>query len=446
MDVALTISPDNSPRRRIASYTVALGVSLIIATFLRVSLLAIYPLVVLLILSYYKFRITSSFILLTSLVCLSFAASMFGGIFIKYKLLSLFYMLPFLVLLFCHPAPEKNSKIDQLSIFFTSLSIVAFVNDVIGFVQLVLNPKSDDSFVGVFTQYSISINGLMLINSVLFFYYFVVFLKHRTLLPLFATIFFSSCAILGFYGAGLVVVFLAFVLAFFRFRVLAVIKTVTAALAAFGIIILTMYLVKPLALEYNVANVKKLMNFDPETAARKVTSFYNYGISYPKNAKDFLLGSGPGTFNSRSAFMVGSPSYFQHIAFIKDSEQPYYFKHFAYTLWNEKNTRQDMYLDGFRNQPFSSILAFLGEYGLIFTLAFAMCYVSYYRHVARIFYRSPDKKSMFVQFRLFKFLIVLLPLLLLIDNFLEYPEIMILVILALKLAHSGMVNQKSIDA
>ncbi len=77
--------------------------------------------------------------------------------------------------------------------------------------------------------------------------------------------------------------------------------------------------------------------------------------------------------------MIGSPSYFSRISFIKDERQPYYFKNYAYTLWNENNTSKALYLDGFRNQPFSSTLAFLGEYGFIFTLTFFVLYYKYYR-------------------------------------------------------------------
>jgi hypothetical protein len=37
---------------------------------------------------------------------------------------------------------------------------------------------------------------------------------------------------------------------------------------------------------------------------------------------------------------------------------------------------------------------------------------------------------------------IFLPLLLLIDNYLEYPETIILIVLTIKLAHAGIVAQK----
>jgi hypothetical protein len=62
--------------------------------------------------------------------------------------------------------------------------------------------------------------------------------------------------------------------------------------------------------------------------------------------------------------------------------------------------------------------------------------------IAKIFYHSGNQKAIFVHFKMFKFLMILLPLLLLIDNYLEYPETIILIVLTIKLAHAGIVAQK----
>ncbi|MBO9573594.1 MAG: hypothetical protein J7497_15510, partial [Chitinophagaceae bacterium] len=168
-----------------------------------------------------------------------------------------------------------------------------------------------------------------------------------------------------------------------------------------------------------------------------------YGISYPNDIKDFLFGSGPGTFNSRTAFMVGSPTYFTKLPFIKDTEQPYYFKNYAYSLWNPSNNSKALYLDGFRNQPFSSILAFLGEFGFIFFLAFFALYYMYYLKVKNLYKSINTNPEARTNFIFFKFLIILLPLLLLIDNFYEYPEIMLPVLIGIKLSHLALVSLKN---
>ncbi len=56
-------------------------------------------------------------------------------------------------------------------------------------------------------------------------------------------------------------------------------------------------------------------------------------------------------------------------------------------------------------------------------------------------YVKSDKDAN-ASFRFFKFLIVLLPLLLLIDNYFEYPEIMLLVLLGIKFSHSRILSIK----
>src|SRR5690606_26569475 len=193
----------------------------------------------------------------------------------------------------------------------------------------------------------------------------------------------------------------------------AILQTVAIALVSLAVVYYLIFLIKPNVIEYNVANIKKLTTFDLNRSPRKIISFYNYFTSYPRDAKDFLFGSGPGTFNSRSAFMVGSPSYFDKVGFFKDEDQPYYFKNYAYTLWNESNTSQALYLDGFRNQPFSSILAFLGEYGFIFTIWFFILYYIYYKKVSAGYRLRKSDRRATTYFRFIKILIVLLPLLLL---------------------------------
>jgi hypothetical protein len=132
--------------------------------------------------------------------------------------------------------------------------------------------------------------------------------------------------------------------------------------------------------------------------------------------------------------MVGSPSYFSSIRFIKDDDQPYYFKNFAYSLWNERNTRKQYFEDGFRNQPFSTLLAFLGEYGLLFFLVFFILYYRLYNKTSRLYRKAEKNPDANILFRYFKFLAILLPLLLLIDNYLEYPEIILMIGLSMKLA------------
>lgn len=437
----LTLQSKESKREKDAAIVLIL-IAVLTCTFLRASLLIIYPLVVLFASVFFRLRLSNTFIFLLVLVLISLFASFFGHAFFRYKFLSLFYMIPFLLLLFSNPVPQGIDKPSYLSTFIKAVTAVAVVNDLIGFVQVFINAKSDDSFLGIYSQFSISVNGLMLVNTLLFFYYLVQFIYKKGFINLSLCLFFLACSMLGFYGAGLVICIIAFLIAFFRASETAIVKTVViSTLVILGVYFALLWL-KPLVLEYNLANIRKISSFDVNNGPRKIKSFYNYGTSYPKDIKDFLLGSGPGTFNSRTAFLVGSPSYFSSVSIVKDDNQPYYFKNYAYTLWNEQNTVQALYLDGFRNQPFSSVLSFLGEYGLIFSLAFFVLYYYYFLSVSRLYRTVRQSADAKVSFRFFKFLMILLPLLLLIDNYYEYPEIMLLFLLGIKFSHLNLVTIK----
>lgn len=434
-------APARAHNARLSSYLLLLPVCLILCTFLRISLLLAYPFIVFVLVYFYRFKTGGFFNFLLVFCAVSLGLSLIYDPAWKYNTVSLYYMIPFLFLLFAMPQPTRRNDADHLKIFFQCITVFLVLNDIIGIIQVLRNSFSDDSFMGIYSDYSVSLNGLMLLNAVSFFYYFSSYLHRRRLSHLWIGIFFLVCAILGYYGAGLLICIIAFVLTFFRLNILAIGKTMLIAGVSVLIVYLAMLYLKPETLNYNIANVKKLASFDPVNGPRKLTSFYNYGISYPKNSVHFIFGSGPGTFNSRSAFMVGSPSYFNKLSFIKDADQPYYFRHFAYTLWNEQNTMKSHYLDGFRNQPFSSLLAFLGEYGILFTLFFFTFYLMYYRSVARLYRRGSNDPQRSFLFRFFKFLTILLPLLLVIDNYFEYPEIMLFTILAMKFAHAGLVSE-----
>jgi hypothetical protein len=250
---------------------------------------------------------------------------------------------------------------------------------------------------------------------------------------------------MGFYGAGLIVFFASFTLVYFKWNLFSIIRVAVAAALLLVAIYYMIGFLNPNALDYNKANLKKISNFDVRHGPRKLTVFYNYTISYPNDIKDFLFGSGPGTFNSRSAFIVGSPIYFSGLGIIKSKDQPYYFRNYAYSLWNPSNTSKALYQDGFRNQPFSALLAFLGEYGLIFSLFFAWYYHSQYRQITGMVAANPSPRSKAYR-RIVKFLFCFLGLLLVIDNYHEYPEITLLILVLIKLLHSEIRKEVNIDA
>src|SRR5690606_38470357 len=82
------------------------------------------------------------------------------------------------------------------------------------------------------------------------------------------------------------------------------------------------------------------------------------------NPKITILGTSPGTYNSMTAFMLNGD--YSGIGFLKENIKnlPKYHIEDVYPLWNEKIYGR-MWMDGTRNQPFSSFMSIIIEYGLI---------------------------------------------------------------------------------
>jgi hypothetical protein len=417
--------------------------AVLIGSVFRVSLLVIYPFVSLVIFIGLKLRFTKYIFDLLILAGISLLLSFFSGFFLTYKLVSLYYMLPFIILLFASPGDSNLSRQDLVKVFISMLTVIAFINDIVGFIQFLRNPKSDDSFTGIYSSYTVSLAGLSILNSILFTWYFFHYLQFRSRRYLYRSVFFFVSSVMSFYGAGLIIFVAAFILTFVKPKLFSLLKVGFISVVALYSLYYFLTLVKPNVVDYYRTNLRRLAGVDRRELPRKLLSFYNYADSYPTNAKDLLFGSGPGTFNSRSAFMIGSPSYFTTVTFIKSEEQPYYFKNYAYTLWNHTNTSQARFQDGFRNQPFSSILAFLGEYGLIFTFFFGLYYVRIYRRMTSDPPADPDPLYK-VYRRINRFIFIYLPALLVIDNYYEYPEVMLLLVVIMKLLHIGLNRMKSL--
>jgi len=347
-------------------------------------------------------------------------------------------MIPFLLLLFAVPTKKSLAEHNVLNKFVDLLAVLAVINDLVGTWQYIDHP-TDDSFIGIYSRYSLSLYGLMALNIVLFGWYFSLFLQYRKKTNLVISLGFLLAAVMGFYGAGLAAFVCAFVVSFFRFRLIAAIRVLLISVVTVFILYYLTRWLRPEALNYYEVSAGRLMEFNKKTSPRKILSFYNYATAYPSDAKDFLFGSGPGTFNSRSAFMAGSPYYFTKFSFLKSAEQPFYFKNYIFPLWNNTNTSQLLLQDGFRNQPFSSLLAFLGEYGLIFFLLFGFAVFQYFKRVNNT--GGKFNPSLCGLHWIFRFLLIFLFSLLFIDNYLEYPEVILLITVLMKLVHIEIAKQ-----
>ena len=134
-------------------------------------------------------------------------------------------------------------------------------------------------------------------------------------------LFFAISTIMGFYGAGMVAFLIAFVFVSIRFTLIKFLKTLTL----FSLLLVSFYyliaFISPDTLRYNKNIIYGFLGKNDLPIPRKLLSYSNYVKGYTSEIDDFIFGSGPGTFNSRSAFIVGSPEYFANAGILKSDEQ-----------------------------------------------------------------------------------------------------------------------------
>lgn len=415
-------------RRLSVNYAVSGLLAILFCTYFRISLLIIYPLLVIFVFYYFKWKLDRNAVYILTFTLIFWLLSFRNGIYLKYNVVSLYFYIPFIFLLFASPSNIYSER-NYLKIFIYAISIIAVINNFFGFYQYVLRPN-DDSFEGLYGTFTVSQNGLSLVNAVLFFFYLCMYQKHKKSIFLALSVFFIISSVMGFYGAGLMAFLGALVLTYFRSKLKNIFILLFSLMFVIALIYILMKSISPLTLDYNINIIKKFLDPTAANAPRKLIIFRNYFNAYPSNIPDLLFGSGPGTFNSRSAFMVGSPSYF-NAEFIKSPGQPPYFRDYAYTLWNPSNTGP---YDGFMNQPFTSILTLLGEYGLLITLGILYVVLKrfkYYVNAGRIYAKQ---YGVTVEYKMYRFCLIFAFMLLIIDNYMEYPEIIALLLIILKLS------------
>ncbi|HUQ65006.1 MAG TPA: hypothetical protein VM101_02555 [Flavitalea sp.] len=407
--------------------------AILFCTYLRVSLLLIYPAIVIICFYIFHWKLDRNILIVSGLIILFWIASLRNGFFIKYNLVSFYYFIPFILLLFARPLEVIRNN--YLNILMSALTVIIIINDIAGIIQYIRKPN-DDSFIGFYGIFTVSQNGLSIVNSILFFYYLTSFQVYRKITHFLLLMFFLICTVLGFYGAGLMVFLAAIFLTYLKISKKNILNLIVISLLTLGIIILLMKLISPYTYEYNLAIVNRFLHPTPQTIPRKLIIFQNYAEGYTSNFLDLLFGSGPGTFNSRTAFMVGSPTYF-NVDIIKSEAKPYYFNNYAYTLWNPGNTGP---YDGFMNQPFTSILALLGEYGLIVTVLIITVVVSNFMRLKRFYSEKVINRSLLIPSDMYKFCSYNLLFLIIIDNYIEYPEIIGLILIIIKLSHQQLLS------
>jgi len=316
------------------------------------------------------------------------------------------------------------------------VNLTGFIN--FAYVYITGNGLLDDAFNGLYGRSGLSMHTFCLINFIYCIYYFTKANYKKG-------VFFLISGFMCFYGLGLLLFFGAIAIVFLVNLKKKYFKYIIILPLSIWLIVLTATKINPAAFSYMNNNIKRVQltisnkrpydnelrdvkKFKTVKTPRKIMAFEG-GIRVLSNPIYFLFGTSPGTYNSRVSFLLNG-EYTRNKLFKKIKNRPFYANRDIYPLWNKNITYQ--YNDGTRNEPFSSLLALIVEYGVLHTLIICFLFWISYK---RLLVQNNDYKF-FIQFLFSFFLLNILT-----ENYLEYPEFMLLIIIIYKSIESNNVKK-----
>jgi hypothetical protein len=311
------------------------------------------------------------------------------------------------------------------------VNITGFINFI--YVYLTGNGLLDDAFNGLYGRSGLSMHTFSLVNFIYCIYYFTKANYKKA-------IFFLISGFMCFYGLGLLLFIGALAIVFLSNLNKKYLKYIILLPLSAWLIIFITTKINPAAFSYMNSNIERVKytiknkrpydkelrdvkKFKTVKTPRKIMAFEG-GSRVLTNPVFFLFGTSPGTYNSRVSFLLNG-EYTRNRLFKKIKNRPFYADRDIYPLWNSNITFQ--YNDGTRNEPFSSLLALMVEYGVLQTLL--ICFLLW-KSYNRLKTQNSNYKF-FIQF-LFAFFILNL----LTENYLEYPEFIFLIIIIYKAIES----------
>ncbi len=355
-------------------------IALVSLTFFRQLLILLYPVFVFFIIVTFHFKITKNTILTTLIITVTSVISVaMEGNYFPNLFFSFLVVMPTVFFLTTKPPNHKNKLTNTrffekfFSVFTRVLVIINMSAAIYAVIVLATATYPDDIFTGLFGKGGVGAHTLSVINFLVSVkYFFDQQYKKFT--------FFFICGILGFYGQGLFIFILAFGMALlpvFAKNVLLIIKIALLSIGFFIII----YSINPGNFDYlnkNIAyaklifteydydkEIKKINNYERTFVPRYFTFVDGSLRLFLSKPKVFLLGTSPGTYNSRVAFylngdFISNTFLRKHLKYVSS-----YHKERVYPISNRTYLKKTPWNDGTRNQPFSSIISLLAEYGII---------------------------------------------------------------------------------
>ncbi len=353
-------------------------------------------------------------------------------------LFSLYLLIPTFIIVRSVWSPSYVSDGDNLDHFMRVSGIILFIVNISAFIFYLHSSVSfgvnlDDEFTGFYGKSGLGSHSLSIINLI-YAYYNICYKR----IGLF--FFFLISGIMGFFGLGLILFFLALIWVYSS-RVLKYYKQIIAGALGLAIIFGVITVVNDKNLKYLnnniIQGIESVQNYDYKeelaisnemkvSKAPRFITFLAVSVNTLKSdPKVFWLGTSPGGYNSRVAFMFNGD--FMQSDFLTSMfrYQTKYHSENVFVLQN-RALLELPFNDGTRNQPFSSIISLLLEYGVILGGGFLFLIFSRIRSIVN---KQKSFKKLFLEF-----LFIYLFLILFFQNFLEYPEVIVPIVFMFKMS------------
>lgn len=365
----------------------------IFLTPLRIIVVPLMPLFLFLKSSVLKGHVTSQVRILAWLyVLVAMWGVIIGTVNMPNALLAIWITVPLLLMQFVQIKYQLSfSKFNRYVTFYKYF--LAIIN-IIGALYYAFIAHGGDEFGFAYGRHFQYVSGLAVMNVVMILYYLTLFFETKLtrMCDLLWFAFFSVCFLFCFFGLGLLCLILT-VMVYFCLK--AKIKSLAYGGIVVFLFIAVLFNSGTNIIEYNNRNIELTANTIKNPTyygenARKILMFINYGKLCEENPIVAFVGVGGGGFNSRTALMLSNDAD-NVFTEVFGHQMPTYYKKYIYPLWNSKLVSYDEYTDGTRNKPFSSLLAFLAEGGLIFFILYCWNWIKrikqYYRnsHTCYIF-------------------------------------------------------------
>lgn len=423
-------------------------------TLARPLLFFVYPVLVFLIFLILRLRLYKAVgVASLSIMVVGVVSMMMEGFFLFNLLSSLYITLTTILFISAKPVKrEQHLNKAYFKSFFKVFSYTLFFVNVSAAIYAVLVLASteypEDIFTGLYGTGGFGSHSLSVINFLVATYYFF-----NKKLQKFA--FFFVCGILGFYGQGILIYVLALLLVLLPLvlkDIFLTLKIVFVAIGFFAVI----YIIKPSNFDYIEKNfayatlvfyefdydeeIQKMKNHERTWVPRYITLLYGTQKLLFSNPKVALLGTSPGTYNSRVAFylngdFIGNKTIRKYFNYRTE-----YHRNMVMPIQNRNYLQNTSWNDGTRNQPFSSLVSILVEYGLLIGSIILFLFFSSISKARKVIKNKGS--SNFVRFIFYYCM-----LLFLFQFYIEVLEILLPMILMVKLLEFDQINtHETIDA